>query len=293
MYRLVSTFALHGFRASPKSRVTNEMGIRLNMGAGYGIIVTKKQIGALGGTDYIEQTMEKYFDERIGKAWDITRKKRDDVLDGKSNDDLDGITSLLHYQKYIDADESKKRNKLVIKHGGANACFREEFIYPAEEYGARSFIGFINDPVHDNDVMYAMLHAFNKLGFKTDIGHPFEFHVPVHGASPLSIQNDVSSIPMRNDVPVDDKRPKFVPEPGIIASGLGKDYFKILKDAADKGTALPFQTESECNEYVSTWLKEWNGIMSVFYRRGLELVRIIFPETRMKDIERYVVAWWA
>ena len=271
------------------------MGIRLHIGTGYGILLSKKQVKALD-TEHVDAVMDKYFKEHIDHAHDVIMKKNkpDQKIDEALNDE---ISDALQYHEYIDFEKSKQKGKLVIKHGSVHACVREEFIYPAEEYGTESFIGFINDVHYNSDTCCAMLHPLGMLGVKCDIGEAFEFLIPINDEKKTpSVDNTDGKFPIDGSKlgGKGNEHPKFVPNAEyLFMSSMGKDYIKLVEEANAAGKPIPFQTKDECDEFVTTWLKEWGGISSGYYRRGLQLVQIFYPEVKMKGIERYLVGWWS
>jgi hypothetical protein len=257
------------------------------MGTGYGIILTKSQIDELGDGTRIEEKIGAYFDDHIRKACDIMIKKISPV----PRDDVNKMANLLHYQQYMHVDDSKRTGQPVFKHGNAIRCAMEEFVYPSEEHGTRSFLGFVNDVHYNSDTCCAMLLPLVLLGVKCGIGEGFEFHVPVNDEkTPLSMDQSMFATEKAKKDP---NTPKYIPNPHYLASGMGKDYASRVEESTGKGEPVPFQTKEACDEFASAWIKEWGGITSVWYRRGLELVRVIFPERAMKDIERYIVGWWS
>lgn len=270
------------------------MGIRFNLGTGYGILLSKKQRKALD-RDKINAVMEKYFDGRINRsyAWSIQKEKPVAITD-ESAEEIDDAIS---YMEYIDFDASKKEGKLVIKHGDVQAFVRDEFIFPADEGGTKSFFGFINDVHHNSDTCCAILYPLELLGVKCDYCVPFEFLIPVNDKNkPLSIENTGGNFPLEKSRlgGAGNEYPKFVP--GVeymLMSDVGKDYLKIVEKANADKSPIPFQTREECDEFVTTWLKMWDGVTSVLYRRGLKLVNVFYPEVKMKDIERYIVGRWS
>ncbi len=264
------------------------MGIRLHVATGYGIVLTKEQVASLGNADRIEEKIGAYFEERIRKAYEIlVVKKTRDLPD----DEIVEISNLIQYQDYIHVNDSKRMNQLVFKHGNAARCAMEEFMYPAEEHGSNAFFGFINDVHCNSDTCCAMTHPLGLLGVKCGVGEGFEFHVPVNDENvPLSMEQSIFATEKAKKDP---KTPKFIPNPHYLASGMGNDYAKLVKEAGSSGLPLPFQTKEACEEFASTWIKEWGGITSVWYQRGLELVRVFYPEKQMNGIERYIVGWWS
>jgi hypothetical protein len=244
---------------------------------------------------HVDDTMEMYFKEHVEHAYKVSMRK--DKPDPAADGSWDEIGDAVQYYDCIDFEGSKQEGKLVLKHGDFRWCMNEEFIRPAEECGTKSFLGFINDVHHDSDTCCAMLRPLELLGVKCDIGESFEFHVPINEKDkPLSIENKDGAFPMEKSRlgGSGNERPKFVPAVEyMFTTGIGKDYLKIVEDANAAKKPIPFQTREECDEFVTTWLKEWAGISSVFYRRGLQLVNVIYPEAKMKDIERYLVGWWS
>ena len=250
------------------------MGNRLNLGAGYGILLPDDEVKALD-PEAVDDRIEAYLGDWIERSYQWSVKSPIDV-----NIDDGDLSKLTWYLQFIDFDRSKQEGKLVVKGGSVKDVASDSFLRPSEDHGSRSFLGYIHEKHYNEDMYCALLYPLEQLGVNIEYGEAFEYLVPISGMKPLSVENG------------GDGRPPFVPNPKAISASILVQYAKLLKQADRDGAPLPFQTLDECDEFTSIALKK-SDIISVSYQLGLELVQVFYPEKTLRDIERYIVGWWS
>jgi hypothetical protein len=253
------------------------MGNRLNLGAGYGITLSRAEIDKLD-PDAIGARIDAYVGNWIDRSWQWISGK----IHARDDEQVDEVSKLSWYGQFIDTARSKKDGKLVIKGGSAACVASDMFLYPSE-HGSKTFFGYISKSHYNDDVCCAVLYPLEKLGVAIEYGDPFEYLIPVSGKKPMSIENRMDG---------ENKHPSFVPNPDVASTDILFRYAELLKQSANKGVPLPFQTRDECDEFTGVALKQ-SGIISVDYQLGLELVQVFYPGKALRDIERYIVGWWS
>jgi hypothetical protein len=261
-----------------------DMGLRLNLAAGFGILLEDGK-----RTDYSWDDVKKVLEEDARRRLRISiRTWRKSWVESKDHpvsfDEWlrgDGFEKLARHDLSIWtsfrgeipaaswADDIIEKNQYLI-----HDIIRDTFAIPNEEYGTKSFFGYIYDARHDDYIDYALLYTLKITGMES-----FEIHLPVDG-------NCKGTIIEKKTI---DERKVYLP------NGTANILHGYLKETVAKNKENPpfFTSKGECKKYNDLKLKESVYTDSVLYDQGLQRVKLFYPEITLKNIEKYIVGWWS
>lgn len=252
------------------------MGIRISLGLCYGFQTTKEERKLLNPT-----TVEKAYIPYFKEMYDRYEKRNfdDDLGDDGDIHDLLECMSLWHAinsQNRIKINEIKsERERIEVLNDRLFDLMVNWILYPDQEIGSDTFFGYVAE-AHYSDLMnYAL-----ALVLKPDLEEyeNLEIELP-----PTNMT--IKSEKVENDQGVE----TIVPYRNLLYDRV---FLKALKRREVEGNKLAFDSEKDADTFVDTFYKT-HSYGGLHFDKGLELVRVMFPEKTMDDINRYIVGWWS
>jgi len=252
------------------------MGHRLHLGLGYGIILTKEEKKKINYKT-IEDTYIPHFRELYDNYEDGS------FFDSEDFDETMNLMEGLIIWTKVNGDRRKKISDIEDEKEREDTLWHRLFgivtdwiLYPNKEFGSKSFFGYLAED-HYSDVMnYALTYCLLRPEGKEY--ECFEIKLP-----PTNFK-DKSEI-------IKDKGGKemIIPQRDFLFDPI---FRKKLIERKGEKKKLEFKSVKEVERFVDDYWKH-HSYEGIHFERGFKLIKLMFPEKTMDDIDRYIVGWWS
>lgn len=267
------------------------MGIRLQVGECYGILLTKEEKKI--SYKKIEDLILPYLRTVYTTHKDIGKWVRTD-------------TQSLFFQLwafgYVDVHLNNYDESEVPEN-----FFCQQILTPQQEFGSLSFFGLIGSQHENDSIDYAFISLIRYLASifpsrrSINDGYQFEFAIPpsniIRDASKdtvfpkfemeLNTLNEFSVCKKKMDKKLNQY--VYVPSERML---FGDQYFtKAIIERGKNKKSYFFDTKEECEAFIDTYYKT-NDYTGTFFQPAWQLIKLVYPDVPLERVKRYIVGWW-